>query len=80
MITTKDEKKAIYGAIQRMLVKVSKKYPYTSDFGFEVGHCPEYFDLVLGLSHGMMDFYEDYTKFKPELGDLLLQHIMNEGN
>lgn len=79
-MTDKDEKKAIYGAIQRLLMKVSEKYPYTSDFGFEIGHCPEHFDLVLGLSHGMMNFSADYTGFNPELGDLLFQDIINEDN
>lgn len=78
MITERDKKIAVYGAIQRMLEKVSKEYPYTSeDFGFEVGFCPERFDLVLGLSHQIMHFDDNFTQFKPELGDRLLQELMD---
>lgn len=77
MITKKDEKKAIYGAIQRLLNKISEDYPYTSeDFGFEVGYCPERFNLSLGLSPNIMHFSEDYTNFKEDLGDYLLQLLL----
>lgn len=77
-MATMDEKKAIYGAIQRLLVKVSKEYPYTPDFGFEPGYCPDYFDLVLGLSHGIMFFEDNFTEFDPELGESLLNKLMGD--
>lgn len=77
-MTNRDKKIAVYGAIQRVLEKVSKEYPYTSDdFGFEVGFCPERFDLVLGLSHQIIHFTDDFTQFEPGLGDHLLQELMD---
>lgn len=78
MITTKNEKKAIYGAIQRVLNKMAEKYPYNSkDFGFEVGYCPDTFGFEIGLVPNIMEICEDYTEYFPELGNTLLQELMD---
>lgn len=75
MISELDKKKAVYGAVQRLLGRVSDIYPYTDkDFGFENNpYCPKVFKLVIGLRPNMLVFEEDYTNFKPELGDYLLE-------
>lgn len=72
------EKKAIYGAIQRLLDKISLDYPYTQEdfYNNDDGFCPNEFQLVLGLSHEIMHFRDDYRNFKPDLGDYLLQKIL----
>lgn len=78
MITKKDEKKAIYGAVQRLLNKIHEKYPYNSkDFGFEVGYCPDVFGFEIGLVPNIMEMREDYTEYLPELGGTLLQELID---
>lgn len=77
-MATKKEKKAIYGAIQRLLKKISKKYPYNSeDFGFEVGYCPDIFGFEIGLVPNIMTMEDDYTQVDHKLGDSLLQKIID---
>lgn len=76
-MTNKDKKIAVYGAIQRLLNKLSEKYPYNSeDFGFEVGYCPDIFRFEIGLIPNIMEMGEDYTEYATELGDHLLQELM----
>ena len=78
MITEKDKKIAIYGAIQRLLNKMAEKYSYNSkDFGFEVGYCPDTFGFEIGLVPNIMEICEDYTEYLPELGDALLQELID---
>lgn len=76
-MTNKDKKIAVYGAIQRVLNKLSEKYPYNSeDFGFEVGYCPDVFRFEIGLIPNIMEMGEDYTDYAVEIGDTLLQELM----
>lgn len=78
MITKKDEKKAIYGAVQRLLNKLAEKYPYNSvDFGFETGYCPDVFGFEIGLVPNIMEIREDYTEYVIELGNTLLQELID---
>jgi len=78
IVTDKDKKIAVYGALQRLLNKASAEYPYDSkDFGFEVGQCPSCFGFDIGLVPNMMEISKDYTNFEPALGDLLLQKLID---
>lgn len=75
---TKEDKKAIYGAIQRLLNKASMVYPYNSkDFDFEVGFCPDIFGFEIGLVPNIMTMGDDYSDVNPELGDSLLQKLID---
>ncbi|MCK4454664.1 hypothetical protein KAW18_03675 [candidate division WOR-3 bacterium] len=76
------EKKAIYGALQRLLDKINMKYPYTCDDFYadeDDGYCPNRFWIILGLNPNIMDFGNDFREFRPELGDTLLQEVLKSG-
>jgi hypothetical protein len=77
-----DEALAVYGALQRLLKKINKEYPYITEKmrpdlmnDFSV---PSKFYLKIGLSPEIFIDKSDYTECSPELGDKLLKKLMEE--
>jgi hypothetical protein len=78
----KETKMAIYGALQRLLKKINREYPYLTeemqpkfvdDFSY-----PSKFYFKIGLSPEIISEKTDYTEYSPELGDRLLKELMEE--
>lgn len=82
---TETAKMALYGAIQRLLVKANREYPFTGGDGDgdlyeldkEHGTIPS--QLYVGLTlHPNCIFNDDWTDFETELGDKLLLRLLLE--
>lgn len=74
------KKAAVYGAIQRLLDRVNKKYPYLGDemyeLDYEHGTLPERFWLTIGLQPFIAEFRGDYRECDPETGNVLLRELL----
>jgi len=76
----KELKFAVYGALQRLIKKINKKYPITTEEFFpeleKNFSVPDRFFLTLSLNPNILSNDKDYTSILPEVGNQLLVELL----